>query len=47
VQLVEPASGTVVATVTTAADGSYAFASAPVGNYRIVLLPPAGGTVGS
>lgn len=42
VQLVDPLSGTVIATMTTAADGSYSFANAPIGNYRIVMLTPTG-----
>ena len=42
IQLRDPASGTVIATTTTDANGNYAFTNAPVGNYQIVQLPPAG-----
>lgn len=42
VQLVDPVSGTVIATTTTDASGNYLFNNAPVGNFRVVMQPPAG-----
>lgn len=42
IQIVDPATGTVLATTTTDAAGNYTFANAPVGNYQIVELQPAG-----
>jgi len=42
IQLVDPGSGTVVATAITNAAGSYVLTNAPVGNYQVVELQPAG-----
>ncbi|MEG1832028.1 MAG: SdrD B-like domain-containing protein [Burkholderiaceae bacterium] len=42
VQLVDPASGLVVATTITDSQGTFLFANAPAGHYRLVQLHPAG-----
>ncbi|MEF9995928.1 MAG: SdrD B-like domain-containing protein, partial [Burkholderiaceae bacterium] len=42
VQLVDPASGLVVATTVTDSQGTFLFANAPAGHYRLVQLHPAG-----
>ncbi len=42
VQLVDPVSGTVIAITQTDASGAFLFTNAPVGNYRLVQLHPAG-----
>ncbi len=42
IQLVDPISSAVIATATTDASGNYLFSGAPVGNYQIVELQPAG-----
>ena len=41
-QLVDPASGAVLATTITDSNGNYVFTNAPVGNYQIVETQPAG-----
>ena len=42
IQLVDPGSGTVIATAVTDATGNYVFGAAPVGNYQIVEQQPPG-----
>ena len=42
IQLVDPGSGTVIATATTDASGNYTFTNAPVGTYQIFEMQPAG-----
>ena len=42
IQLIDPVTSAVIATTTTDATGNYVFTGAPVGNYRIFEVQPAG-----